>query len=47
MYMPKDLAILALDGNRDYLGREFNLADLNLKMLSVLHFDTIEYYRES
>jgi hypothetical protein len=28
MYMPKDLAILALDGNRDYLGKEFNLADL-------------------
>ncbi|TRW98029.1 DUF5723 family protein [Flavobacterium gawalongense] len=38
-YMPKDLAILALDGNRDYLGKVFNLGDLNVKaeMLSVLH----------
>jgi hypothetical protein len=22
-YMPKDLAILAIDGNRDYLGKVF------------------------
>ena len=38
-YMPKDLAILALDGNKDYLGKVFNLGDLNVKaeMLSVLH----------
>ncbi|WP_035673738.1 DUF5723 family protein [Flavobacterium sp. 83] len=38
-YMPKDLATLALDGNRDYLGKVFNLGDLNVKaeMLSVLH----------
>ena len=38
-YMPKDIAILALDGNRDYLGKVFNLGDLNLKaeMLSVFH----------
>jgi hypothetical protein len=39
-YMPKDLAIMALEGNRDYLGKRFDLGDLNLKaeMLSVLHF---------
>jgi hypothetical protein len=39
MYMPKDIAILALDGNRDYLGKSFNLGDLSLRaeMLSVLH----------
>jgi hypothetical protein len=39
-YMPKDLGILALDGNEDYLGKVFNLGDLNVKaeMLSVLHF---------
>jgi hypothetical protein len=39
-YMPKDLAILALEGNRDYLDKRFDLGDLNLKaeMLSVLHF---------
>ncbi|MFV5697669.1 DUF5723 family protein [Flavobacterium sp. ZT3R17] len=38
-YMPKDLAILALDGNSNYLGKAFNLGDLNVKaeMLSVLH----------
>ncbi|MFV5688269.1 DUF5723 family protein [Flavobacterium sp. ZT3R25] len=38
-YMPKDLAILALDGNRDYLGKVFDLGDLNVKaeMVSVLH----------
>ncbi|CAM2994666.1 DUF5723 family protein [Flavobacterium frigoris] len=39
MFMPKDVAILALEGNRDYLGKSFNLGDLSLKteMLSVLH----------
>jgi hypothetical protein len=39
-YMPKDLAILALEGNSDYLGKRFDLGDLSLKaeMLSVLHF---------
>lgn len=38
-YVPKDIAILVLDGNRDYLGKVFNLGDLNLKaeMLSVFH----------
>jgi hypothetical protein len=44
LYMPQDLAILALDGNRDPLtgkpiDKKFNLGDLNLKaeMLSVFH----------
>jgi len=39
MYVPKDLAILALDGNRDYIGKAFNLADLNVRaeVLSVFH----------
>jgi hypothetical protein len=38
-YGPKDLAILALNGNRDYLGKIFNLGDLSAKaeMLSVFH----------
>ena len=38
-YVPKDFAVLALDGNRDYLGKVFNLEDLNVKaeMLSVFH----------
>ena len=39
MYFPKDLAILALDGNKDYIGKSFNLGDLNLRaeVLSVFH----------
>ena len=39
LYFPKDLAILGLYGNRDYLGKTFNLADINLKgeLLSVFH----------
>jgi hypothetical protein len=39
MYLPKDIAILALDGNENYLGKSFNLGDLSLRaeMLSVLH----------
>jgi hypothetical protein len=38
-YLPRDLGILALDGNRDYIGKKFNLGELNAKteMLSVLH----------
>lgn len=38
-YVPKDPAILALDGNRDYLGKFFNLSDLNARteLLTVLH----------
>lgn len=39
MFVPKDLAILALDGNRNYIGKSFNLGDLNMKaeVLSVWH----------
>lgn len=39
MYVPKDLAVLALDGNRDHIGKAFNLADLNVRaeVLSVFH----------
>ncbi len=38
-YMPKDPAILALDGNKDYLGKVFNLGDLNARgeLLSVFY----------
>ncbi len=38
-YMPKDYAVLALDGNNDYIGKVFDLGDLNgrLEMLSVFH----------
>lgn len=39
MFMPKDLALLALDGNKNYIGKSFNLGDLSLKaeVLSVFH----------
>ena len=39
MYVPKDLGILALDGNRNHIGKAFNLADLNVRaeVLSVFH----------
>jgi hypothetical protein len=38
-YMPKDFAILALDGNKDYMGKVFDLGDLNARgeLLSVFH----------
>ena len=38
-YMPKDYAILALDGNKDYLGKVFDMGDLNARgeLLSVFH----------
>lgn len=39
MYVPKDPAILALDGNRNHIGKSFNLSDLNVRaeVLSVFH----------
>ena len=38
-YMPKDYAILLLDGNIDYLGKVFDMSDLNARgeLLSVFH----------
>jgi len=38
-YMPKDYAILLLDGNQNYLGKVFDMGDLNARgeMLSVFH----------
>ena len=40
LYLPKDYLSLALYGNRDYLGKVYNLGDLNLRgeLLSVFHF---------
>jgi hypothetical protein len=39
VYIPTDLAILAVYGNNDYIGKAFNLGDLSLKaeLLSVFH----------
>ncbi len=39
-YFPRDLAILAWEGNRDYLGYEFNLGELSTTgdFLTVYHF---------
>ncbi len=38
-YMPKDYAILLLDGNKDYLGKVFDMGDLNARgeLISVFH----------
>jgi len=38
-FMPKDPAILAIDGNRDYIGKRFDLSDLSAKaeVLTTLH----------
>ncbi len=39
MFVPKDLALLALNGNRDYIGKSFDLGELSVKaeVLSVFH----------
>jgi hypothetical protein len=39
MYFPKDIAILAVDGNSDYIGKSFRLSDFNLRaeVLAVFH----------
>jgi Family of unknown function (DUF5723) len=39
IYIPTDLAILAMYGNKDYIGKSFNLGDLSVKaeLLSVFH----------
>ena len=38
-YMPKDMVILALDGNQNYIGKVFDLGDISARaeMLSVFH----------
>ena len=38
-YVPQDIATLAIDGNKDYMGKRFNLADLSAKadLLSVFY----------
>lgn len=38
-YVPQSVAVLAINGNKEYLGKRFNLGDLNAKaeVLSVLH----------
>ena len=38
-YIPQDIATLAIDGNKNYLGKRFDLADLSAKadLLSVFH----------
>src|SRR6187431_2713537 len=39
LYIPKDLALLSLYGNNDYIGKSFDLGDLSVKMelLTVFH----------
>ena len=38
-YMPQDIATLAIDGNKNYIGKRFDLGDLSAKaeLLSVFH----------
>lgn len=40
LYFPKDLAILAWEGNANYIGRSFSMSDISFKaeVLSVFHF---------
>ena len=40
LYFPKDLAILAWEGNANYIGKEFNLGEINVSgdLLTVYHF---------
>lgn len=39
VYIPTDVVLLSIYGNKDYIGKSFNLADLNVKaeLLSVFH----------
>lgn len=47
-YFPKDYAVLAYEGNRDNIGRPFDLSDLNLKgeVLTVFHVGYTEKVSE-
>jgi Family of unknown function (DUF5723) len=38
-YVPQDIAVLAIYGNKDYIGKRFNLADISIKaaLSSVFH----------
>ncbi len=40
LYFPKDLALLAWEGNQNYLGKEFNLGEVSTtaELLTVYHF---------
>jgi hypothetical protein len=49
VYVPKDPAILALDGNLNYIGKSFNLGDLSARAeaVSVLHLGFHKNIREN
>ena len=48
-YLPKDYAILLLDGNKEYLGKVFDMSDLNIRgeLLSVFHVGYHKKVREN
>lgn len=48
-YLPKDLIILGLEGNADYIGKRFDLSHFkgNLDILTVLHFGLQKKINES
>ncbi len=48
LYFPKDLAVLAYEGNKDYLGENFDFADaaFTADALNVFHIGFTNYYSE-
>ena len=48
-YVPKDIAILAIDVNKNYLEKRFNLDDLSAKadLLSVFHIGIHKKFKDN
>lgn len=48
LYFPKDPAVLAYEGNRDYIGENFNFSDVafTAEALNVFHIGFTNYYSE-
>ena len=48
LYFPKDLAVLAYEGNKDYIGRDFKFSDaaFTADVLNVFHVGFTNYYSE-
>ena len=46
IYFPKDLAVLAYEGNKDYIGQDFKFSDaaFTADVLNVFHFGFTNYY---
>lgn len=48
LYFPKDLAVLAYEGNRDYISETFNFSDaaFTAEMVTVFHLGFTNYYNK-